>query len=78
MTKSSANTQTWALFLLLSAIWGSSYLFMPIFAIGLGFVVLGEVLSPIEIVGAALIIGGVVLVNASIGQRSLVRRAGSA
>lgn len=36
---------------------------MPVVAIILGFVVLGERLQPIEIVGAVLIIGGVVLVN---------------
>ena len=39
----------------------------------LGFVVLGERLEPLELVGAALIIGGVVLVNGSVGQRPLFR-----
>jgi drug/metabolite transporter (DMT)-like permease len=42
---------------------------MPVVAIGLGFVVLGERLRLLELVGAALIIGGVVLVNANFGLR---------
>ncbi len=46
---------------------------IPVVAIGLGFVVLGERLRPVELVGAALIIAGVVLVNANIGQRPLFR-----
>ncbi len=51
---------------------------MPLVAIVLGFLVLGEVLSPVEIVGAALIIGGVVLVNARVGQRPLFGRTDTA
>jgi drug/metabolite transporter (DMT)-like permease len=42
---------------------------MPVVAIILGFIVLGERLQVIEVVGAALIISGVVLVNANIGRR---------
>jgi drug/metabolite transporter (DMT)-like permease len=42
---------------------------MPIVAIVLGFLVLGERLQPIELVGAVLIIGGVVLVNTDVGRR---------
>jgi drug/metabolite transporter (DMT)-like permease len=48
---------------------------IPVVAIALGFIVLGERLQPLELAGAALIIGGVVLVNADIGQRSRLRRA---
>lgn len=48
---------------------------IPLVAIGLGFVVLGERLRPLELVGAALIIAGVVLVNANVGQRPLFRGA---
>jgi drug/metabolite transporter (DMT)-like permease len=49
---------------------------IPLVAVTLGFVVLGERPEPLELVGAALIIGGVVLVNSSVGQRPLlVRRA---
>ena len=44
---------------------------IPLVAVTLGFVVLGERLEPLELVGAALIIGGVVLVNGSVGQRPL-------
>ena len=47
---------------------------IPVVAIALGFIVLGERLRPLELVGAALIIGGVVLVNANVGQRPLFRR----
>ena len=47
---------------------------IPIVAIALGFVLLDERLRPIELAGAALIIGGVVLVNASVGQRPLFGR----
>ncbi len=43
-------------------------------AIALGFVVLGERLRPLELAGAVLIIAGVVMVNASVGQRPLWRR----
>lgn len=48
---------------------------IPLVAVTLGFVVLGERLTPLELIGAALIIGGVVLVNSSVGQRPIfVRR----
>ena len=50
---------------------------MPIVAIVLGFLVLDERLSPLEAVGAALIIGGVVLANARVGQRALFGRGAS-
>lgn len=46
---------------------------IPIVAIVLGFLLLDEHLRPIEIAGAILIIGGVVLVNANVGQRPLFR-----
>jgi drug/metabolite transporter (DMT)-like permease len=48
---------------------------IPLVAIALGFVILGERLRLLELVGAALIIAGVVLVNANIGQRPLFRGA---
>jgi drug/metabolite transporter (DMT)-like permease len=51
---------------------------IPVVAIALGFVVLGERLRPLELVGAVLIIAGVILVNASVGQRPLRRREPSA
>ena len=44
---------------------------IPIVAIVLGFIVLGERLRPLELVGAVLIIAGVVLVNSRVGQRPL-------
>ncbi len=44
---------------------------IPLVAIALGFIFLGERLRPLELVGAALIIAGVVLVNARYGQRPL-------
>jgi drug/metabolite transporter (DMT)-like permease len=44
-------------------------------AIVLGFLFLDERLRPTELVGAALIIGGVVLVNANVGQTPLFGRA---
>jgi drug/metabolite transporter (DMT)-like permease len=47
---------------------------IPLVAIALGFIVLGERLRPLELVGAVLIIAGVVLVNANVGQRPLWRR----
>jgi drug/metabolite transporter (DMT)-like permease len=52
---------------------------IPVVAVLLGFVVLGERLDILELVGAALIICGVALVNGSAGQRPLLRaaRAGS-
>jgi drug/metabolite transporter (DMT)-like permease len=48
---------------------------MPVIAIVLGFVFLGERLRPAELVGTALIIGGVVLVNLPIDERLPWRRA---
>ncbi len=48
---------------------------IPVVAIVLGFVFLGERLRPLELAGAALIIAGIVLVNASVGQRPLFGRA---
>ena len=48
---------------------------MPVVAIVVGFVVLDERLQPLELAGAVLIIGGVVLVNGSVGQRPLFGRA---
>jgi drug/metabolite transporter (DMT)-like permease len=48
---------------------------IPLVAIVLGFVVLGERLRPLELAGAALIIAGIVLVNANVGQRPLFGRA---
>jgi drug/metabolite transporter (DMT)-like permease len=47
---------------------------IPIVAVSLGFIFLGERLRPIELVGAALIIGGVALVNARIGRRRVFGR----
>ncbi len=44
---------------------------IPVVAIALGFIVLGERLLIQELVGAVLIIGGVVLVNGSRGQKPL-------
>ena len=44
---------------------------IPVVAIVLGFVFLDERLRPLELVGAALIIAGVVLVNARVGQKPL-------
>jgi drug/metabolite transporter (DMT)-like permease len=46
---------------------------IPVVAVALGFVFLGERLLPLEVVGAVLIIGGVALVNGSVGQRPLLR-----
>ena len=48
---------------------------IPLVAIVLGYVFLNERLRPIELVGAALIIAGVVLVNANVGQKPLFGRA---
>ena len=47
---------------------------LPVAAIILGFVFLGERLGPVELAGAALVVLGVVLVNASIGRRILFAR----
>lgn len=44
---------------------------IPLVAIVTGYIFLDERLRPIELVGAALIIGGIVLVNGSWGQRPL-------
>jgi drug/metabolite transporter (DMT)-like permease len=48
---------------------------IPVVAIVVGYIFLGERLRPVELLGAALIIGGVVLVNARVGQRPLFGRA---
>ncbi len=48
---------------------------IPVVAIVLGFVVLGERLRPLELVGATLIIAGVVLVSANVGQTPLFGQA---
>jgi len=50
---------------------------IPIVAIALGFLILDERLRPIELVGAALIIGGVLIVNNRLGQQPLFRKAPS-
>jgi drug/metabolite transporter (DMT)-like permease len=69
----------YVLFYRLIATWGATratlvtYIF-PIVAVGLGFVFLGERLTPIELAGAALVIAGIVLVNASAGRRVLFAR----
>lgn len=47
---------------------------MPIVGITLGVVVLGEQLHVAEILGSALIVGGVVLTNSSLGRRVLYQR----
>ncbi len=47
---------------------------IPVVAVTLGFVFLDERLRPVELLGAALIISGVVLVNGTIGQRTLYAR----
>lgn len=48
---------------------------MPVVGIALGVVILGERLDLAEIVGAVLVIGGLVLANSSFGQRRLFGRA---
>jgi drug/metabolite transporter (DMT)-like permease len=48
---------------------------IPLVAIVVGYIFLEERLRPIELVGAALIIGGVVLVNSTRGQKPLFSRA---
>jgi len=50
---------------------------IPLAAISLGFVFLGERLRPSELVGAGLVIGGVVLVNGTFGPRPLGRPTGT-
>jgi drug/metabolite transporter (DMT)-like permease len=68
------------LFYRLIARWGATrttlvtYL-IPVVAIVMGFVFLGERLRLVELIGAALIIGGVILVNAKGGQKPLFGRA---
>jgi len=44
---------------------------IPVAAITLGFVFLGERLRPVELLGALLVIGGVVLVNGAVGRRGV-------
>ena len=51
---------------------------LPIWGIGLGALVLSEPITPNMIVGAALIIGGIALVNSRYGTRPLFVRGGSA
>ena len=48
---------------------------IPLVAIVVGYIFLEERLRPIELVGPALIIGGVVLVNANVGQKPRFVRA---
>ena len=48
---------------------------MPVVGIVLGVIVLSETLHPAEIAGAVLILGGLLLANASVGQRRLFGRA---
>jgi drug/metabolite transporter (DMT)-like permease len=48
---------------------------LPVVGIALGVIVLNEKLHPIEILGAALIIGGLLLANSAVGQRRLFGRA---
>jgi drug/metabolite transporter (DMT)-like permease len=50
---------------------------MPVVGIALGVIVLQERLHLAEILGGALVIGGLVLANSSIGQRRLYGRAGA-
>ena len=47
---------------------------IPLVAIVVGYIFLDERLRPIELIGAALIIGGVILVNANVGQKPLFDR----
>jgi drug/metabolite transporter (DMT)-like permease len=47
---------------------------IPVVAVTLGFLFLDERLRPAELLGAVLIISGVILVNGSIGQRALYAR----
>ncbi|MFV2061998.1 MAG: DMT family transporter [Chloroflexota bacterium] len=48
---------------------------IPVIAIVLGFTLLGERLRPVELLGAALIISGVAIVNSPHGHRPLFSRA---
>jgi drug/metabolite transporter (DMT)-like permease len=68
------------LFYRLIARWGATRTTLvtyviPLVAIVAGFVFLGERLRLIELAGAALIIAGVILVNANVGQKPLFGRA---
>jgi drug/metabolite transporter (DMT)-like permease len=69
----------YVLFFRIIAAWGATratlvtYV-LPVVAIALGFVFLGERLQPLELAGAALVIVGIVLVNARLGQRVLIGR----
>nr|MBA2488629.1 EamA family transporter [Chloroflexota bacterium] len=47
---------------------------MPIVGISLGVLILHERLDAAEVIGAALVIGGLVLANSSFGQRRLFGR----
>ena len=47
---------------------------MPVVSIGLGVLVLSEQLLPVELLGGALILGGLLLANASVGRRRLYGR----
>jgi drug/metabolite transporter (DMT)-like permease len=47
---------------------------IPVVAVTLGFLILDERLRPVELLGAALVISGVILVNGTIGQRALYAR----
>jgi drug/metabolite transporter (DMT)-like permease len=47
---------------------------LPVVGIALGVIVLSEELHPAEIAGAVLIIGGLLLANAAVGQRRLFGR----
>ena len=51
---------------------------MPVVGIALGAVVLAETLQPIEIVGALMILGGLLLSNSRYGRRTLYGRAAAA
>lgn len=70
------------LFFRLISVWGATrttlvtYV-MPVIGIALGVIVLGERLDLAEVVGAVLVIGGLVLANSSRGQRRLYGRAGA-
>lgn len=50
---------------------------MPVIGIALGVLVLGERLELAEVLGAILVIGGLVLANSSFGQRRLYGRGGA-
>ena len=48
---------------------------IPVIAILIGFVLLGERLEPLELVGAMLVLSGVAVVNSPLGRRRLFGRA---